>query len=227
MRIAVDESGHPTVTEGSSPTFSPGAVLFEHTSAAEACDQTVAELNHRLNVTEFHYVDLTTAARTAFLEAIVAHDFGYVVQTFVKSRRKHGLWSDTEFFYDRVASKFAERIEEYLRVAYECCQAYAPDEARSGLLWSINTNSPRIHTDSRADYSSYSVCSTRCGNGCRRFASSELPSIRQPLVYQPVEKSAAGRVCLSGKFLSRRKRERSPGGLPTGQSANKTNRPSC
>ncbi len=120
MRIFVDESGHPTVAYGSSPTFSLGAVLFEHVDEAEACNQTVGQLKASLNVAEFHYIDLTPATRKAFLEAVLKHNFGYVVQTFVKKRRKHKNWAENEFFYDRVAAKFAEGIGEFLRIAQVC-----------------------------------------------------------------------------------------------------------
>src|SRR5437899_320524 len=105
MRIAVDDSGQPTVAVGSSPTFSLGAVIFEHTVEADACDQTVENLKQALNVKEFHYADLTQATRTAFFRSISNHEFGYVVQTFVKSRRRHGRWNDATFFFERVAEK--------------------------------------------------------------------------------------------------------------------------
>jgi hypothetical protein len=120
MRIIVDESGHPTVAHGSSPTFSLGAVLFERVDEAEACDQTVEQLKAILNVAEFHYVDLTPATRKAFLEAVCKHDFGYIVQTFVKKRRKQGKWDENEFFYGRIASKFAEGVGEFLQIAQAC-----------------------------------------------------------------------------------------------------------
>ena len=120
MRIAVDESGQPTVADGSSPTFSLGAVLVERVEEAEACDQTIEQLKASLNVAEFHYVDLTPATRKAFLETILQHDFGYVVQTFVKKRRKHGKWAENKFFYDRIAAKFAEGIGEFLQIAHAC-----------------------------------------------------------------------------------------------------------
>jgi hypothetical protein len=120
MRIAVDESGQPTVADGSSPRFSLGAVLFEHVEEAEACEQTVEQLKASLNVAEFHYVDLTQATRKTFLEAILKHDFGYAVQTFIKKRRKHGKWTENEFFYDRIAAKFAEGIGEFLQIAHAC-----------------------------------------------------------------------------------------------------------
>jgi hypothetical protein len=120
MRIFVDESGHPTVAHGSSPTFSLGAVLFERVDEAEECDQTVEQLKAILNVAEFHYVDLTPATRKAFLEAVCKHDFGYIVQTFVKKRRKHGNWAENKFFYDRIAAKFAEGIGEFLQIAHAC-----------------------------------------------------------------------------------------------------------
>lgn len=120
MRIAVDESGQPTVAKGSSPTFSLGAVLFECVEEAEACDRTVEQMKASLNVPEFHYVDLTQATRKAFLETVHKHDFGYVVQTFLKKRRKHGKWDEKEFFYDRIAAKFAESIGEFIRIAHVC-----------------------------------------------------------------------------------------------------------
>ena len=120
MRITVDESGQPTVASGSSPTFSLGAVLFERAEEAEACDQTVERLKAGLNVAEFHYVDLRQATRRAFFDAVREHDFGYIVQTFVKARRKHGNWNRNQFFYDRIALKFAETMEEFLRIAHAC-----------------------------------------------------------------------------------------------------------
>ena len=120
MRIGVDDSGGPTVAPGSSPTFSLGAVLFERVEEAEACEQTVEQLKESLNVNEFHYIHLTHATQKAFFEAILKHDFGYVVQTFVKDWRKHGKWEDSEFFYDRIAEKFAGDIEEFLWIAHEC-----------------------------------------------------------------------------------------------------------
>ena len=120
MRIAVDESGQPTVVKGSSPTFSLGAVLFERVEEAEACAQTIEKLKASLNVSEFHYVDLTQATRKALLHGVCRHDFGYVVQTFVKARRKHGKWDEKDFFYDRVTAKFAESLEEFLQIASVC-----------------------------------------------------------------------------------------------------------
>ncbi|HWY86134.1 MAG TPA: DUF3800 domain-containing protein [Gemmataceae bacterium] len=120
MRVAVDESGQPTVADGSSPTFSLGAVLFERVEEAEACDQTIEKLKASLNVAEFHYIDLTHATRTAFFDAVNKHDFGYAVQTFLKERRKHGKWDDEKFFYDRIAAKFAESISEFVQIAHVC-----------------------------------------------------------------------------------------------------------
>jgi hypothetical protein len=120
MRIAVDESGHPTVAEGSSPTFSLGAVLFERVEEAEACDQTIEQLKAGLNVAEFHSIDLTSKTQRVFLETVSKHDFYYVVQTFVKKRRKHGKWNEKAFFYDRIAAKFAESVGEFLQIAQAC-----------------------------------------------------------------------------------------------------------
>jgi hypothetical protein len=87
---------------------------------AEACDLTIKRLKASLNVREFHYVDLTQATRKAFFDGVGKHDFYYTVQTFHKARRKHGNWVKKEFFYDRIAAKFAENIKEFLEIAHAC-----------------------------------------------------------------------------------------------------------
>ncbi|WP_020475540.1 DUF3800 domain-containing protein [Zavarzinella formosa] len=120
MRIYVDESGQPMVVKGSSPTFSLGCVIFESPDEAETCNLAIEELKKTLGVREFHYVNLTSATRRLFLQKVASFKFDYVVQTVIKQRLKHGNWSKKGFFYDRIACKLADELEEYIRIAHAC-----------------------------------------------------------------------------------------------------------
>lgn len=121
MPIFGDESGDPGTKPGSSPTFTLAFVLFENAGQAAACEQTIAGLKTSLGVREFHWIDRNDARRTAFLSAVLQHEFYYVIQTVEKTKLKHKDFRKKAFFYERVAEKMAEAVADFLHLAQACC----------------------------------------------------------------------------------------------------------
>src|ERR1019366_2265494 len=105
----------------SSPTFTLAFALFENVREAEACAQTIAGLKTTLGVREFHWIDLNDARRTSFLNAILQHEFYYLLQTVEKTKLKHRDFRKKAFFYERVAEKMAEAVADFLHLAQGCC----------------------------------------------------------------------------------------------------------
>jgi hypothetical protein len=130
-----DESGDPGMSPGSSPTFTLALMLFETEQEASACEQTISELRATVGVPYFHWVELDETKRKAFLNGVAKHDFYYVVQTLVKAKVKHRDFSKRTFFYERVAEKMAEGVEDFLDLAQACC---SPEALESRVVLAKN-----------------------------------------------------------------------------------------
>jgi hypothetical protein len=129
MPILGDESGDPGMGQHCSPTFTLALTLFETDEEASACEQTITKLRAELGIREFHWVSLTDKERTDFLNAVLKHNFYYVAQTLDKGKVKHRGFRNKAFFYERVAEKMAEGIEDFLRIAQGCCEPKPLDMA--------------------------------------------------------------------------------------------------
>lgn len=120
MPIYGDESGDVGMKPGSSPRFSLCVALFETVEQAADCSETIAQLKVELGEDEFHWIALGDKNRKAFLEGIAKEKFHYLVQTVEKQKLKQRNIRK-KAFYDRVAEQMAKGVDEYLRLAQECC----------------------------------------------------------------------------------------------------------